>query len=136
MTSMLKVTADLPGLAVILQFVREAAVQLDIDRAVIDDMLQAVDEAATNVIVHGYQGGPGEMELEVSRENEALVVRLRDQARLFDPTQVPPPDLTLPFEQRRFGGLGVYLARQFTDAMTYAVTPEGGNELTLRKNIG
>lgn len=106
---------------------------LKAERGAIDDMIQAVDESATNIIVHGYRGQPGHIEIEVTQEGNVLVVRLRDQAPLFDPTRAPPPDLTLPLERRCVGGLGIHLARQFTDSMTFRTTSEGGNELTLRK---
>ena len=130
----LSVSAEVANLAVIRHFVEDRASDLKADRKAIDDMLQAVEEAAANIIFHGYHGQPGDIEIEMGQEQGALVVRLRDQALPFDPTRVPPPDLTSPLETRRFGGLGVHLIRQFTDQMTYRVMPEGGNELTLRKN--
>ena len=133
MGSILRISAEVPNLAAVLRFVEETATALEVERDVIDDMLQAVDESVTNIIVHGYQDQPGNIEIKVSLEEDMLVVRLRDQAPLFNPTQAPPPDLTLPLEQRRFGGLGIYLARQFVDSMTYRVTSGSGNELTLRK---
>ena len=106
---------------------------LKADRDAIDDMIQAVDESATNIIVHGYRDRPSNIEIEVTQEGNALVVRLRDQAPLFDPTRAPPSDVTLPLERRRVGRLGIHLIRQFTDNVTYRITSEGGNELTLRK---
>ena len=133
MESTLSISAEVPNLAVVLRFVEETATALQVNRDVIDDMLQAVDESVTNIIVHGYEGQAGNIEIRVSLEGDALVVRLGDQAPPFNPTLVAPPDLTLPLEKRRFGGLGVFLARQFVDSMTYRVTSEGGNELTLRK---
>jgi serine/threonine-protein kinase RsbW len=133
MESTLRISAEVPNLVAVLRFVEATAAALQVNRDVIDDMLQAVDELVTNIIVHGYHEQAGNVEIGVSLEGDALVVRLCDQAPLFDPTLAPPPDLTLPLEQRRFGGLGIYLARQFVDSMTYRVTSEGGNELTLRK---
>ena len=134
MTS-IRVLAELPNLAVIRRFVEETATALKADRRAIDDMIQAVDESATNIIVHGYRGRPGHIEIEVTQEGNVLVVRLRDQAPLFDPTRAPPSDVTLPLERRRFGGLGIHLTRRFTDSVTYRITSEGGNELTLRKKV-
>ena len=131
MPSTLRVSAELPNLAVIRCFVEDTAAALQFGPGVILDMIQAVDEAATNVIVHGYRGQPGEIEIEMAREQNALVVRLLDQAFAFDPTRAPPPDLTLPLEARRLGGLGIYLIRQFTDTMLYRRTSQGSNELTL-----
>lgn len=129
------VSAELPNLAVIRCFVEDIAIEFQMDRDVVIDMIQAVDEAATNTIVHGYHGQPGDIEIEATREQDTLVVRLRDHAFPFDPTLAPPPDLTLPLEMRRFGGLGIHLIRQFTDAMIYRVTSDGSNELTLIKRI-
>jgi serine/threonine-protein kinase RsbW len=133
MKSTLRISAELPNLAAIRRFVQETMSALKAEGDVIDDMLAAVDEAAANIIVHGYRGQPGNMEIEVGKEGNALVVRLRDQAPLFDPTTVPPPDLTLPLEERRLGGLGIHLIRNFTDTMTHRATSEGGNELILMK---
>ena len=131
----IRVLAELPNLVVIRRFVEETATALKADRDAIDDMVQAVDESATNIIVHGYRGRSGNIEIEVAQEEDMLVVRLCDHAPHFDPTRAPPPDLTLPLERRYFGGLGIHLIRQFTDSATYRTTSEGGNELTLRKKV-
>jgi anti-sigma regulatory factor (Ser/Thr protein kinase) len=103
------------------------------DPDLLPELLLAVDEAATNTIVHGYKGREGLMEIEVGREGNALVVRLRDEAEPFDPTGVPPQDVTLPPEQRLTEGMGIYLMRQGVDDMTHRTTLSRGNELTLVK---
>lgn len=129
----LRIAAELNNLAEIRCFVQETASALGADPAVIPNVILAVDEAVSNVIAHGYQGQGGNIEIEVSREGNVLVIRLRDEAPPFDPTSVPPPDLTLPLEQRAPGGLGIHLIRQLMDEMIHRVTPQGGNELTLVK---
>ncbi len=131
----LDVSAELQSLPVIRHFVEDVARDWGAGPHTIEDLVQAVDESAANIILHGYRGRPGKIEIEIRKERNALVVCLRDQAPPFDPTQVPPPDLTLPLEERRLGGLGIYLARRFTDGMSHRVTSGGGNELTLRKKI-
>jgi serine/threonine-protein kinase RsbW len=133
MSSTLHITAELRNLATIRRFVSEAATSLGAGRAAIEDVIQAVDESATNVIVHGYEGQLGIIEIEVTREGDDLAVRIRDCAPPFDPTTHPSPDLDLPLERRRFGGLGIHLSRECTDAVIYRVTPDGANELTLLK---
>ncbi len=123
-----------PGnLSVIRRFVDETAQHLGADQAAINDMIQAVDEAAANIIYHGYAGKSGVLEIDVTRQTTSLVVRLRDQAAQFDPTQVPAPDLATPLSKRRPGGLGIYLIHQYVDQVQYRGIPQGGNELTLVK---
>ena len=129
----LRVAADVGQLAAIRAFVEQQAQALGADPETIYDLILAVNEVATNIIVHGYRRQPGTIEIALRRRGDTIEIRLRDQARLFDPTRVPAPDLTLPLHTRPIGGMGVHVTRQIMDAMRYRVTPEGGNELTLVK---
>ena len=130
---MVHFTAELKNLEEIRRFVEDRIEALQIDPSITYDVLLAVTEMVTNIIEHGYKGEPGSIEVEVGREEDALVVRIRDQAAPFDPTGAPPPDLNLPLEKRPIGGLGIFLAKHFVDSMTHRYTPQGGNELTLVK---
>ena len=131
----LTITAELKNLSVLRHFVKETAAKMNANGEAVEDLIQAVDESATNIIVHGYKGQEGTIEARMGREGDRLVVSLRDRAPLFDPTQVPPPDLMAPPEKRCFGGLGMHFVRNFTDKVVYQITPEGGNELTMWKTV-
>lgn len=131
------IAAKLESLAQVRRFVRERATVLDVDPATVADLVLAVDEAATNVIVHGYQGQEGTIEIEVRREGDALVVHLRDEAKPFDPTVAPSLDVTLPPEERAMAGMGIHMMRRNTDEMSHRLTLQQGNELTLvKRGIG
>ena len=125
--------AELKNLVAIRRFVQETAASLQADAQELHDVILAVDESAANIMVHGYRGGPGTVEVEVRPEGDALVVCLRDHAPPFDPTRVPAPDLTVPLDERPVGGLGVHLTRTLMDEVIHRLTPQGGNELTLVK---
>jgi serine/threonine-protein kinase RsbW len=129
------VTADVRNLAEIRRFVEETATMLGIEAGLIPKLQLAVDEAATNIIIHGYRGQAGLVEIEMQRNGAELVIRLRDSASPFDPTTVPPPDLTQQLERRIPGGLGIYLMRQAVDKLVYTPLAQGGNELSLIKKI-
>ena len=129
----LRLDAHLSDLQDIRNFIEEYAQRLNIDASTTYDILLSVTEMVTNIIVHGYRGESGPIDIEVSQQDDALVVCLRDEAPPFDPTQVPTPDLTLPLERRPVGGLGVYLTREFMDRVSYRRGPRGGNELVLVK---
>jgi serine/threonine-protein kinase RsbW len=127
----LRLPAEVESLALLRRFIEEAAVRANCNRRAIADLVLAANEAATNSIVHGYQGNAGYLEAEVTCEQDTLVVRLRDQAPAFDPRQVPVPDLKVPLEERTPGGLGVYLMFALSDELVYRRTPAGENEITL-----
>lgn len=127
-------SADLNNLSKIRRFVESAAEIAAVNPDALDDLVLAVDEAATNIIVHGYHRNGGEIEITLRFVDDALTVKLRDDAPGFDPTLEATPDLELPLDERPFGGMGIYLIRKFIDQMIYTFTPEGGNELVLSKN--
>ena len=131
--AVMTITADVSFLLVIRRFVQAAAANFGVADAAIEDVVHAVDELSANAILHGYQGAPGWLEIRCRPDGDALVVTLCDQTPPFDPTTVPEPDLDVPLDQRRIGGLGIYLSRKMMDEMRYQRLPSGANELTLVK---
>jgi serine/threonine-protein kinase RsbW len=129
----IRVAADVEQLAAIRTFVERQAELLGVESPVIYDLVLAANEIATNIVVHGYQGQPGTIEIELRRSGDAIEIRLRDQAPPFDPTRAPAPDLTLPLHKRPFGGMGIHVTRQMMDDIRHRALPQGGNELTLVK---
>jgi serine/threonine-protein kinase RsbW len=114
--------------------VREKAEILGVDPILVNDIVLAVDEAVTNIIIHGYAGQPGDIEIRVTREADALVVQLEDEAPAFDPQTVTKPDLSLSLEERPLGGMGVFLMNELMDQVRHSVTSQGRNKLTLIKD--
>lgn len=129
----LVIPAELERLAEIRAVVRDIASACEAPADCIDDLVQAVDEAATNIIVHGYRGAPGIIEMTAELVADDIVITLVDTAPAFDPTSVPPPDLTVPPAHRRPGGMGVRLMRLATDSVARRPRPGGGNILTLTR---
>jgi serine/threonine-protein kinase RsbW len=129
----LQIAAELKNLETIRRFVAEAGIGMGVSAEIIPKLQLAVDEVAANAMLHGYQGQAGSLTLEVEPAGANLVIRLRDDAPPFDPTQFPAPDITLPLSQRTPGGLGIYLVHQVMDEVIHRLTPSGGNELTLVK---
>jgi anti-sigma regulatory factor (Ser/Thr protein kinase) len=132
----LRIDADLRQLAELRAFVRAQAAAASVQRDCCDDLVQVVDEAATNVITHGYRGNPGWLDVRVTVEADRFVVILADGAPSFDPTTVAEPDLGIPPMARTPGGMGVHLIRAATDAITYRPRPGGGNILTMTRSCG
>lgn len=126
-------STGLPDLSDMRRFVEQASTELGAGEDAIGEMVLAVNEAVTNVLVHGYRSKKGEVDIVVESSGPNLIIRLRDKAPLFDPTTVPTPDVTLSLDQRAPGGLGVHMMRQFTDELIYRVTSSGHNELLLIK---
>ena len=131
----LRIPAELDRLADLRQFIRAAAADAEAPVECLDDLVQAVDEAATNAITHGYRGQPGWLEIGAAVDGDRFVVTVEDEAPTFDPTTVPEPDLDLDAQVRKPGGLGVHLIRKSTDGFTHRPRPGGGNILTMVRSL-
>jgi anti-sigma regulatory factor (Ser/Thr protein kinase) len=131
----MRAPAEREQLAVIRSFVEQRAGKTPAGNEEIYDLVQAVDEAVTNIIIHGYHDGPGEIEVELAYQPGSITVSLRDRAPLFDPTATPEPDLTLPLHLRPIGGMGVSLMRKCVDELKYSPRPDMGNELRMVKYL-
>lgn len=131
----MRVSAQRKYLAAIRSFVSSQAGALGAETDNINSLVQAVDEAASNIIMHGYRESPGIIEVEVKHLPGQVQIILRDSAPPFNPTQVPSPDIDLPLEQRPIGGLGIHLIRHCVDEFSHTIDEHGRNELTLIKYL-
>ncbi len=128
----LQVTASLDVLAEVRAYVRSASRGLGADGRTVGALVQCVDEWVTNVVVHGYRGAPGPVEVAVRREGGDIVVQVRDAAPVFDPATAPPFDRDLPLVERPFGGMGIALIKDLCEGLEHRALPVG-NEITLRR---
>jgi anti-sigma regulatory factor (Ser/Thr protein kinase) len=133
----LRVESDVNRLAEVREFVRDAVTTFGGSARVADDLVQAVDEATCNVMLHGYGHEPGAIDIEAALRDGRIEIRLLDRGPAFDPTAAPAPDTTKPPASKRPGGMGVgiHLLRTMTDEVRHHVRPDGGNELTLVRSI-
>ena len=93
------------------------------------DIVQAVDEALSNVIRHAYKGESGQPIRIVCRcDGKAFHVEVCDLGQEFDPfaQPVPPPN------ELRSGGRGIFLIRSLMDGCEYR-RAEGWNCVRLSK---
>jgi anti-sigma regulatory factor (Ser/Thr protein kinase) len=99
----------------------------EVPTQVADELLLALDEAATNAILHGSDGG----------DPIQVAVRVRDawveaSVRDHGPARPPRPGSTT--DRRSGGGWGLWLLRCLVDEVRLERV-EGGTRVTLRRRI-
>jgi serine/threonine-protein kinase RsbW len=92
-----------------------------------------LEEVLANVISYAY---PDNRRHEIVvcadwRDGE-LVIEVEDDGRPLNPLEIPRPDLDRPLEQRKVGGLGLHLIREFTTNIEYTRRGQK-NHLVMRK---
>jgi serine/threonine-protein kinase RsbW len=116
----------LDSLAPVRAYVAEAGRASGLDSGRIYNLCLAVDEIATNIVLHGYEeaGLKGDLVIEALQEHGHLIIRLLDHGRNYDPAQVPQPDLENPSQQGT-GGWGLLLSKTGVDELDYTSTESG-----------
>ena len=128
----------LAGIARAGDVVAELARAHDLPRDVVSHMCVALDEVLSNIVKYGYaDDAVHQISLRLALADGMLIAEVEDDARPFDPLSVPEPNLDVPFEERRVGGLGVHFIRSVMDEAGFLPGPDGrGNVLRMSKRIG
>jgi serine phosphatase RsbU (regulator of sigma subunit)/anti-sigma regulatory factor (Ser/Thr protein kinase) len=100
----------------------------------VSELKLAVDEAVSNIIRHAYGGKRGNFQVELTKLESAVELKIIDQGVEFDWYSVLEPDLYKYVETRRKGGLGIWLIKKLIDEVEYRRV-EGNNELTMKMYI-
>ena len=95
----------------------------------------AVEEALVNTITYGFADDARHaIEIEMAAEDSTIMLRIVDDGVAFDPLEAAAPDLDASVDERKVGGLGVFLMTTTMDDVRY-VREGGQNKLTLTKRF-
>jgi len=114
--------ANLDSLKELRDYVFAAAEQTTADKKKVYKLQLAVDEIATNIISYGYAGSSGSIFIDAEVKENSLLIQLRDKAVPFDPRpklKIEQETVNKPAEERRIGGLGIYLAMTGVEKFDY-----------------
>jgi serine/threonine-protein kinase RsbW len=116
-------------------FVEETCAKLGVDEKSCCHVQMAVGEAGANSKEHAYQGEKGKVHLEMKKIDSTLEIRLTDWGEPIQLDKVPEPKVTPDLDEAKLDGLGVMIIRKSMDEVAFETTPNGGNHITMRKNL-
>jgi len=129
------VPSDAAQLSTLTQFLHEFWSAADLPPAETVSFELALEEIFMNVVMHGSPAGRGpSVEVSLALCDGSLTLTIEDDGPSFDPLSLAAPDVTASLEERRVGGLGVYLVRQMMDAVSYQRLG-GRNQLSMTKRV-
>ncbi|MBR2705818.1 MAG: anti-sigma factor antagonist [Mogibacterium sp.] len=96
----------------------------------------AAEEIFVNIANYAYAPDKGKaiIRVELGGDPPGVVITFIDWGMHYDPLAKEDPDVTLSAEERKIGGLGVFLVKNTMDDITYNYE-DGKNILTLKKNF-
>jgi len=96
----------------------------------------AVDELFGNIAQYAYPDGTGSVTVRFDHDEAARMVSVTfvDSGVPFDPLKQRDPDVSLSIDDRKEGGLGIFMVKKTMDHMVYR-HEDGCNLLTIYKRI-
>ncbi len=96
----------------------------------------ACEEVVMNITSYAYpEDVEGYLDVETEKTDNRIVICFKDGGAPFNPLEQEQPDTKQSWEERRIGGLGIFLVMKKMDAVRYAYE-DNENILTIEKLIG
>ncbi|MGN0305617.1 MAG: ATP-binding protein [Lachnospiraceae bacterium] len=132
----LTLEATLENLEKVLGFVEE---QLEANGCSMKALMQvqiAVEEIYVNIVRYAYQKETGMATIRVCVGGDPVqaTITFIDRGIPYDPLASEDPDTTLSAEERKIGGLGIFMVKKSMDDVKYAYS-QGQNILTIQKSF-
>lgn len=96
----------------------------------------AVEEIYVNIAHYAYGNEVGKATITASFDSSSrdFTLVFEDSGMRFDPLAKEDPDISIPAEQRKIGGLGIFMVKKSMDEVRYEYR-DGKNILTIVKKI-
>ena len=96
----------------------------------------AVEEIFVNIANYAYapEKGRATVRVEVMDDSVTVTITFIDRGVPYEPLAKEDPDVTLSAQERKIGGLGIFMTKKAMDDVSYEYK-DGQNILTLIKNL-
>jgi anti-sigma regulatory factor (Ser/Thr protein kinase) len=129
------VTAVTDNLSIVQEFVGGWLDRLDCSMKVHMQIELAVEEIFVNIASYAYKPGVGSAVIKIEQEDPAaVVITFSDHGVPYNPLEKEDPDVTLSAEERKIGGLGIFMVKKSMDDMSYEYKDDM-NILRIRKKL-
>jgi len=129
-----KSTTD--NLSKVRDFIKTVATQVGFNEEIANKIVLATDEACTNIIKHAYKySRSGDITVNISHKNKKFSVTITDQGEHFNSNSISEPDLKKYYDEKRVGGLGMFLMKKLMDEVEYSQPNTKKNKVTLVKYL-
>ena len=115
----IKLPAKLENLERWAEAVSECAKEQGFDQKKIGKIELALEEALVNICKYSYPDEPGDAEVSCKQDNSRFIIEIVDSGIPFDMTSLPAPDVTSSIEERKIGGLGIFLIKKMVNDVSY-----------------
>ena len=121
MESRLKLKNEMAELEKLHRFMESLGRTLCLSKKCVVETNLALEEVFSNIVAYAYEDRQeGFIKISIIPPvNDALVLRIEDNGRPFNPLEAAEPELVYDLENCGIGGLGIHLVKKLMDHVSY-----------------
>ena len=133
----IEVDADDSKLDTVMEFLEQNLEMVDCSPKAQMQICVAAEEIFVNIAHYAYgsETGKATVRVELSGDPVTVTITFMDNGVPFDPLAKEDPDVTLAADERKIGGLGIFMTKKTMDDVAYEYK-DGKNILQMKKRIG
>ena len=129
----LSLIAHISNLHIFLDQMEEDMLTQGVDYSKSINVSVACEEIFTNICSYAYQKDNEEMMISYEITNdEAIQITFIDSGIAFNPLEYKEPDISQSADERKIGGLGIFIVKNSMDELNYSRI-DGKNIFTIKK---
>lgn len=128
--------ATVENIAVVTDFINEELNKVNCSENIKSEIDIAVDEIFGNIANYAYGENTGKaiVQIEITNNPMKAIITFIDNGIKYNPLEKENPDITLSAEDRKIGGLGVYIVKKIMNDVLYEYI-DNSNILKIVKSI-
>ncbi len=77
------------------------------------------EEIFVNIASYAYPEETGQVKVLLSKEGNEIILKFEDEGFEYNPLQKEDPDITLSYDKRPIGGLGIFMVKEMSKNVEY-----------------
>lgn len=130
------VEAAVENIEIVTQFITGELEKLNCPAKAEMQIIVAIDELFGNIARYAYSPKIGKATVRVEIEDDPLsvIITFIDNGVPFNPLELDDPDTDAPADERKIGGLGIFMVKKTMNMVEYEYS-QGQNILKIKKNL-
>lgn len=138
----LTVAANMDNLEPVLDMINPLLEETEASEQTRDQVLISAEEIFTNIASYAYdseavlEDALVRVSCSTKKEKDGVLfcIWFQDWGKAYNPLNSDEPDFDVPFDERRIGGLGIYMMKKFMDIVEYRYE-DGSNIMMIGKKL-
>ena len=132
----LTIEAAVENIETVTEFITQELEGLNCPPKAETQIFVAIDELFGNIARYAYSPKIGKATVRVEVENDPLsvIITFIDNGVPFNPLEHDDPDIDAPADDRKIGGLGIFMVKKTMNMVEYEYS-QGQNILKIKKNL-